>query len=500
MITQTTNLNLIPGGVLPRINVSQYDKGSRSLVFNLYNGSVLFSVPSNSSVAIQGTKPDRTAFSYSCTYNGSTVTAPLELQMTVLAGEIMCEIVITKNNEVLGTGNFILSVEPASIPEDVDISETVLPTYMEAGRQNMLDAEAWAKGTKDGVAVSSTDPQYHNHAKYYAEKSSDYASNAATSATTATNKASAAATSASNAATSANNAAASESNAASSASTASTKASAAAQSASTTATKASEASTSASNAATSESNAALSESNAATSESNAATSESNAATSESNAADSATAAASSASTATTKASEAATSATNAAASASNASTSETNAATSETNANASALESEGYANGKQNGVDVGSGSPYYENNAKYFKELAEAAAQGIGIADMTGATATTDGSHGLAPGPHAGDQVKFLSGSGGYEKPIANNVLLASTLPIGGVDQVNVEGAVRALNSSKQDNLTFDDVPTAESDNPVKSGGVHSALSTKAADIGFYVNENGRVCQRIRTV
>ena len=45
MITQTINLNLIPGGVLPRINVSQYDKGSRTLNFNIYNGSVLFPIP-----------------------------------------------------------------------------------------------------------------------------------------------------------------------------------------------------------------------------------------------------------------------------------------------------------------------------------------------------------------------------------------------------------------------------------------------------------------------
>ena len=31
------------------------------------------------------------------------------------------------------------------------------------------DSEAWAKGTRGGVAVPSTDPTYHNNAKYYAE-------------------------------------------------------------------------------------------------------------------------------------------------------------------------------------------------------------------------------------------------------------------------------------------------------------------------------------------
>lgn len=41
------------------------------------------------------------------------------------------------------------------------------------------------------------------------------------------------------------------------------------------------------------------------------------------------------------------------------------------NANAAALRAEGYADGTQNGTPVTSGSPYYENNAKYYKEAAE---------------------------------------------------------------------------------------------------------------------------------
>lgn len=40
-------------------------------------------------------------------------------------------------------------------------------------------------------------------------------------------------------------------------------------------------------------------------------------------------------------------------------------------AETSALESEGFATGKQNGVDVDSDSPYYQNNSKYYSEQAE---------------------------------------------------------------------------------------------------------------------------------
>ena len=57
-----------------------------------------------------------------------------------------------------------------------------------------------------------------------------------------------------------------------------------------------------------------------------------------------------------------------------AASSATTASTSASSASTNGLKSEGYAVGKQNGTDVPSGSEYYHNNAKYYKEQAEAAA------------------------------------------------------------------------------------------------------------------------------
>ena len=51
--------------------------------------------------------------------------------------------------------------------------------YAEQSDGSAEDSEAWAKGTRDGSAVPSTDPTYHNNAKYYAEQASDSATNAA---------------------------------------------------------------------------------------------------------------------------------------------------------------------------------------------------------------------------------------------------------------------------------------------------------------------------------
>lgn len=55
----------------------------------------------------------------------------------------------------------------------------------------------------------------------------------------------------------------------------------------------------------------------------------------------------------------------------NAANSALNAVTMATQANEYGLKAEGYAVGKQNGSDVDSSSPYYENNAKYYAEDAE---------------------------------------------------------------------------------------------------------------------------------
>ncbi len=89
-------------------------------------------------------------------------------------------------------------------------------------------------------------------------------------------------------------------------------------------------------------------------------------------------ASSSASSASSSKNDAATYANQASNYASNAETAKNNAQTSATDAQQSnvaagnkALIAEGFANGEQDGTPVSSDSPYYHNNAKYFKEVAE---------------------------------------------------------------------------------------------------------------------------------
>ena len=113
MVSRTTFLNMVPSSVRPVVYVSQYDVDTNCLHFYLYNGSDVFIVPDGSAVSITGAKPDSTLFSYTCTYDGNKVTANLEEQMTLVKGDVTCEISIQNYSagQVVGSANFVLRVE-----------------------------------------------------------------------------------------------------------------------------------------------------------------------------------------------------------------------------------------------------------------------------------------------------------------------------------------------------------------------------------------------------
>ena len=182
MRNQTINLNLIPGGVMPVVHLSQFDQDvDGSLIFNIYNGPVPYDL-TDCVAHIQGHKPDGTAFDYQCTVHETYVTAATEYQMTVVAGQYQAEMRISKDGSAVGTVNLVFSVEPSTMT-DVDLSHTDIPDLMleieqavvssgasaSASEDSAEDSEAWAVGQRDGQDVPDTDPTYHNNAKYYAE-------------------------------------------------------------------------------------------------------------------------------------------------------------------------------------------------------------------------------------------------------------------------------------------------------------------------------------------
>jgi len=168
---------------------------------------------------------------------------------------------------------------------------------------------------------------------------------------------------------------------------------------------------------TSEINAAASETAAATSEANAAISETNAAASESNAAASESNAASSETNAAASESNAATSASNAASSESNAATSETNAAASATAAGASEDDSEAWAWGKIDGVDVPPSHPAYHNNAKYYADQASGGVSGVSSFNARTGNVTPQ------LGDYAANIVEFDNTSNGFQSTTTQDAI-----------------------------------------------------------------------------
>lgn len=253
---ETRKLDIIPKGVRPVVNASQYDEG-RTIKFILFSGDTTYQIPSGAVVRAEGIKKDKTGFSYECTFSGNEVTVEITRQMTVFPGDVECELRIVKDELNIGTLNYILRVESSPITDEIDISETELPAIIElaeeqaeaaaesatlsesyarggtgtrsgedtdnsmyyanqaalkaedaedsavlsesyakggtnsrtgedtdnssyyarqasahadAAELSNAKSEAWATGEVDGTPVASTDPQYHNNSKYYAEK------------------------------------------------------------------------------------------------------------------------------------------------------------------------------------------------------------------------------------------------------------------------------------------------------------------------------------------
>ena len=195
MITQSTNLNLIPGQVLPHINVSQYDYGSRTLEFKLFNGNQSFTLTSSMTAKISGTKADMHGFEYDATVDTTNqkIVADLTQQMTAAAGDVTCELIIKKSGERLGTCNFVIAVEKAALGDDTIVSDTELPAII-------AEATAQMEAAAQSASQAATSAQ---SAATSASSASTSATNAASSATSAANSATSASNSASSAATSA---------------------------------------------------------------------------------------------------------------------------------------------------------------------------------------------------------------------------------------------------------------------------------------------------------
>ena len=206
----TEMLDVSPGGIPPIIHLSQYDKLTRTIVFNLIDDTGTYYISSGAIATVRGTKPDKTGFEYEGIISGNTVTVNVQDQMTVCAGRIPCEIRISGfDGSVLGTANFLLDIEPAALLDNTTISETELP-LIEQATEAVAPTLAAAKEAKTYASEAGTSETnasgYAAQSKNSAAAASSSASEASGYATQSKNSAAAAAESETNAADSAKSA------------------------------------------------------------------------------------------------------------------------------------------------------------------------------------------------------------------------------------------------------------------------------------------------------
>lgn len=174
MTTQTVITNLVPVGVLPVVHLNQYDADSDALIVKVYKGQENFNL-TGCSARIQGTKQDGKGFSYSGTVDTdyNQIIFDITNQMTVFAGKMLVEVRLTKNSDDVGTLNLVFDIEESPLQDDTDVSETEIPILIDIARSNVKEAEAWARGTREGEPVQPTDETYNNNSLYYSNLSSE---------------------------------------------------------------------------------------------------------------------------------------------------------------------------------------------------------------------------------------------------------------------------------------------------------------------------------------
>lgn len=146
MITQSFNVPIVPvrRGPSPVVCISQYDMGARVLEATITDQlGTPFELPTGATATLVGTKPDGNAFSYAADVSGSTVTMDVTEQMSVVFGNVPCEIRLADASGSLGTANFILWVEKSPFNEGA-VSESDVPVFEQLASAAAASAAAAA--------------------------------------------------------------------------------------------------------------------------------------------------------------------------------------------------------------------------------------------------------------------------------------------------------------------------------------------------------------------
>ena len=129
-MSQTIDVNMTPGLLMPTIYYSQGDIG-REFKINI-SSSDGTAIPAGATVKMQATKPSGLGFSVSGTLSNGVATFTTTETMTNEAGRVPAELVLEANGDRIGTANFYWQGEKDPHPQgtvDGDLDD-VMPKYM----------------------------------------------------------------------------------------------------------------------------------------------------------------------------------------------------------------------------------------------------------------------------------------------------------------------------------------------------------------------------------
>lgn len=155
MVNQQFFIPMVPNSAPIVINVNQYDFDAAGyagrFIFNLVNEGVPYNMDGATAV-FEGQKPDGKVFAYAANVvSASVVRVNLKTQMTNVAGRVVCTLVLSNTDGVVGSYNIWLEVQGSSIA-GADASQTDIPALVaeakedaDRAEQAAINAEAWSE-------------------------------------------------------------------------------------------------------------------------------------------------------------------------------------------------------------------------------------------------------------------------------------------------------------------------------------------------------------------
>lgn len=151
LVNQTLKLEITPGGVPPKLHVTEYDENMQ-VVAQLFQRGQYYEIPSGTTAKVEGTLAGH-PFSADATVDGSNVTFELTKSMTAYAGRAWTKIKLTKDGKPVSTCGFWLECDRAG----VEAGDVIGTPGFEEQIKDAVDEWLDKHGGGGNVAVAITD-------------------------------------------------------------------------------------------------------------------------------------------------------------------------------------------------------------------------------------------------------------------------------------------------------------------------------------------------------